>query len=206
MFDCDTAVAAPCKFKSISSKAYVSRKSPRCVNVFDQVEIAGTEISYRRVDCRDCPECKKCPRLDSVSIQEEVEQSLIDRSVNVDIDRGVTTAVLPFVINPDLKLIPNGSLALKIYKGQAKKLTSKPEDRLAVIESENRMQKLGFMDYLENLTEEQQAQIKGKLQNFIPWRVVWSENSVTTVCRLVFDASLSFPAELIACFQRALIA
>ena len=31
------------------------------------------------------------------------------------------------------------------------------------------MQKLGFVDYLENLTEEQQAQIKGKLQNFIPW-------------------------------------
>ena len=88
LFDCDTDVAAPCKFNSISSKAYVSKKSPRCVKVFDQVETAGTEISYRCVDCRDCPECKKCPRLDSVSIQEEVEQSLIDRSVNVDIDRG----------------------------------------------------------------------------------------------------------------------
>ena len=27
--DCNTEVAAPCKFNSISSKAYVSRKSPR---------------------------------------------------------------------------------------------------------------------------------------------------------------------------------
>ena len=115
LFDC----AAPCKINSISSKAYASRKSPRCGKVFDKVETAGTEISYRCVDCRDCPEYKKCPRLDSVSIQEEVEQSLIDRSVNVDIDRGgggVTTAVLPFVINPEFKLIPNESLALKIYE------------------------------------------------------------------------------------------
>ena len=187
----NAGVVAPGEFESISNGAYTSRKSPRCAKVFDLVENAGTEISYRCVDCRNCPECKKCPRLDNISRQEEVEQSLINRSVFVDIDSGVTTAVLPFLTNPDLKLIPNENLALKVYKGQAKKLSLKPEDRLAVVESENKMQKLGFVDYVENLNQEQLAQIEGRPKYFIPWRVVWNENSVSTGCRLIFDGTQS---------------
>ena len=31
--------------------------------------------------------------------------------------------------------------------------------------------------------------IMGKIQNFIPWSVVWNGNSVSTSCQLVFDAS-----------------
>ncbi|XP_057296216.1 uncharacterized protein LOC130625165 [Hydractinia symbiolongicarpus] len=46
------------------------------------------------------------------------------------------------------------------------------------------------MEYVKNLTYEQQKQLKDNPnQNFIPWRVVWKPNSVTTPCRLVFDAS-----------------
>ena len=59
---------------------------------FEQVEDAGTEISHRCIDCRNCPECKKGPRLESVSIQEEAEQVLIDRSVIVDTEKRITTA------------------------------------------------------------------------------------------------------------------
>ena len=28
-----------------------------------------------------------------------------------------------------------------------------------------------------------------KIQNFIPWRAVWKESSISTPCRVVFDAS-----------------
>ena len=100
--------------------------------MFDEAENAGTEISYRCVNCRNCPECKKCPRLEAVTIQEEVEQGIINCSVQVDIVRRVTTAALPFVTNPELRLEPNEALALKVYKSQAKKLSSRLEDKIAV--------------------------------------------------------------------------
>ena len=52
------------------------------------------------------------------------------------------------------------------------------------------MQKLGFVDKLENLTSEQKEIIsKIGVQYFIPWRAVWNTNSLSTPCRLVFDAS-----------------
>ena len=32
------------------------------------------------------------------------------------------------------------------------------------------------------------------VQNFIPWRAVWNGNSVSTPCRIVFDASQQTPS------------
>ena len=33
------------------------------------------------------------------------------------------------------------------------------------------------------------SEIQSQIKHFIPWRAVWNNNSVTTPCRLVFDAS-----------------
>ena len=185
---CDLHLAL-CKFDS-GNGTFLSRKKPlKCIKMFDEAENAGTEISYRCVNCRNCPKCKKCPRLDAVTIQEEVEQGIIDCSVQVDVVRRVTTAALPFVTNPDLRLEPNESLALNVYKLQTKKLSSRLEDKLAVQQSEYKLQQLKFVDYLDNVSEDEKKLIEGKLQNFIPWRAVWSEKSLSTPCRLVFDAS-----------------
>ena len=54
----------------------------------------------------------------------------------MDVNRRVTIAKSPFVANPDLRLEPNEHLALKIYKGQVRKLENKPTDKVAVIQSE----------------------------------------------------------------------
>ena len=79
------------------------------------------------------------------SIQEEVEQNIIDCSVEVDIGQGMTSSALPFVVsNPDLKLVPNGKSTLKIYKNQITMLDRMPADKLAVIESENKLQRFRF--------------------------------------------------------------
>ena len=97
---------------------HLSRKPLKCIKVFVEVENAGWEISYRCVDCRSFPECKKSPRFESVSIQEEAEQSLIDRSIDADIDQRHTISGMPFLVSqPDLKLIPTENLAYKAYKG-----------------------------------------------------------------------------------------
>ena len=97
---------------------------------------------------------------------------------------------MPFLHNPSHKLAPNKNIACKIFDGQVKKLSLCQEDKLDVIISERKLQELGFVDFLENLTIEQQNKIKKNPVNyFIPWRSIWNTNSVTTRCRLVFDAS-----------------
>ena len=115
--------------------------------------------NYRCIDCRNCPECKKSQRLDSVriqkeakqsiidlcvkvnsvSIQDEVKQSIIDRCVKVDLEHRTTTVKLPFVVaDPDARLVPNKRMALKVYKAQIKNLKKAPGDKLAIIDSENK--------------------------------------------------------------------
>jgi len=52
------------------------------------------------------------------------------------------------------------------------------------------LQSLGHVDYVKNLPVETQRTLnESSIQNFIPWRAVWKENSVSTLCRVVFDAS-----------------
>ena len=70
------------------------------------------------MDCKDCPECKNPDRLESISIQEEIEQTIIERSVQVDVSNGKTVANLPFLNNPGLTLSPNENIALKVFQSQ----------------------------------------------------------------------------------------
>ena len=56
-----------------------------------------------------------------MSIQEEVEQTLVDRSVNVDIENGVTVSELPFLVsNPDHRLGKSDKMAMSVYKRETK--------------------------------------------------------------------------------------
>ena len=178
---------------NVQGNANVGRKPPKCVRQYDDIERAGTEVTYRCTDCRECPKCKNGERFDAVSIQEEIEQCLIERAVEVDPKRGVTTARLPFVVaEPDNRIESDRIAldALKVYRGQVKRLNLNPDDKLSVLESEKKLQELGFVDYVDNLCEEEKMLIlESDVRYFIPWRAVWNEGSETTPCRLVFDAS-----------------
>ena len=170
-------------------------KSSLKMKRFEAVENAGSEINYRCVKCRECLECKKSEEVQCISIQEEVEQDMIDKSVIVDPEKGLTIATLPFLEDPLVRLVTNKQTAMSVYKAQVRKLDKNPKDRADVIESESKMQKLDFVEKIENLTEEQRKQIfENGLQYFIPWRAVWNPNSMSTPCRLVFDASQVTPS------------
>ena len=47
-----------------------------------------------------------------------------------------------------MRLVPNENKALKVYRSQVRKLSCQPEDKAAVIESERKLQLLGFVDYV----------------------------------------------------------
>ena len=77
-----------------------------------------------------------------------------------------------------------------VYRKQIKKLNKNPEYKKNVIESERKLHELSHVEYFRNLPEKIQEELqKNDTQNYIPWRAVWIESSVTTPCRIVFNAS-----------------
>ena len=77
---------------------------------FMEVENAGTEILYRCIKCRECADCKINEQIEHISIQDEIEQNIINKSIKVDLVKGITTAKLPFMMDPVSKLLPNKSI------------------------------------------------------------------------------------------------
>ena len=137
-------------------------------------------------DCRNCPECKKSDRFESISIQEEIEQAVIEKNVVVDINKGRTIVKLPFLSNPVYKLRQNLGIAHKVYQSQIRKLGKSPKDMTQVFESEKKLHDLGFVEFVDNLDSEDRNMIQNsEIKYFIPWQAVWNENSLSTPCRLV---------------------
>ena len=73
----------------------------------NEAEDAGSIIEYRCIGCRGCSDCKKGKYIEKVSLREEYEQHIIDNSVVVDFESQVTSASLPFVMDPAEKLESN---------------------------------------------------------------------------------------------------
>ena len=126
-------------------------------------------------------------------MNEEVEQAIIERNVIVDVVAGKTSHFLPFVTDPDSRIDPVSQerLALQVYKGSVKRLHDKPGEKDSIIQSEKKLHDLGYVDWVDNLPSDIQDMIRSKVKYIIPWRVVYNSNSVSTPCRLVFDASAS---------------
>ena len=159
-----------------------------------QSEQVGSEINYRCINCRQCQVCKHHKQIEAVSIKEEVEQDVINKSISIDINNNVISAYLPFIQDPALKLAPNKNKALKVYFQQLRKLNHPQniKDKEDIIQSELKLQKLGYVDYLKNLPQEIRNELQNHhIQNYIPWRAVWKVSSVSTHYRVVFDASQS---------------
>ena len=128
-------------------------------------------------------------------VREEVEQDVIHNSVEVNIKKRVTISSFPLMQNSVIKLAFNKNKALQIYNQEIQKLDQNLQDKRDVIESEAKVQKLGFVEFVKNVTLKQQQMLKaGGVQNFIPWRAVWNGNSVSTLYYIVFDASQETPS------------
>ena len=71
------------------------------------------------------------------------------------------------------RLSLNEHITRRIYDGQVKRLEKYQEDRIEVIQSERKLQELGFVDFVSNLTLEQRQNIANSpVKHFIPWRAV----------------------------------
>ena len=170
---------------------YLKKRTPKSVKLFEKVESAGTEVSFRCPGCRVCQECIKSPRIECISIKEEAEQFIIDKSVTIDLEKKFVSVYLPFLCDPTKKLSSNFHIAEKIYFSQARKLSSKPEkDKNDVISGFKKLSDLNYITKLSDLSNDAQELINSsQVKYYIPWTAVWNANSVSTPCRPVFNAS-----------------
>ena len=180
-------------FHDVCDTCHITRR-PKHLQTFEMLEAAGTEVSYRCPECRKCKECKSSGRIESVSILGEVEQSVLEKCVTVDPETNSTVAKLPFMHDPKKRLRTNEDVALKVYRSQVKKLGKSEVDKQQVLEAERKLHNLGFVDFFDNLPEEDKETIlSSEVKYFLPWRPVYNPHSVSTSCRLVFDASQPVP-------------
>ena len=172
-----------------STKVYVTKRGPKCLKDFEKMENAGTVISYRCMDCRNCKKCLSDGLIEEISIRAEAEQHLIDKNVTVNIEEGYCSTNMPFLADPDTRLVSNEQTAKKVYNSQIRILSKSEKDRKDTLDSEKKLHDLGYVDWLENLeAEDRNAILQSAVKYVIPWRVVYS-GSVSTPVRTVFDAS-----------------
>ena len=165
LFDAGVVLHGWCSGFDKSSMCSVMRKAPKCIKQFDEMENAGTDVTYRCIDCRSCMKCKNGLRFDALSIQDEIEQGFIERSMHIDVIWGITTAKLPFIMDGDVRLIP-----LKVYRGQVRKRSAIPEDKRAVIQFKQKLQALGFVEYVDIIdASDKEVILSSVVKYFIPW-------------------------------------
>ena len=83
----------------------------------------------------------------------------------------------------------------RLYEGIqncGKQLDKDTKSKAQVVEFLEKLHRLGYVEYVENLNADQQKELKeSPIQNFITWHCVWNKNSLSTPCRMVFNASYS---------------
>ena len=112
---------------------YVAENIRKEASSLEQVERCGSEISYRCLRCRNCPECRKGEILEEVSLKEEHEQYLIDQSVEFQPSQKLIIAKLPFLKDPAEFLKPTRRIAESILQSQLRLTQRSEEMRLDVV-------------------------------------------------------------------------
>ena len=155
----------------------------------------GELVSYRCPSCAKCLECKSSDKTKCLTLQESVEQKIIEQSVEVDILNKLVKVDLPFLKEPVAFMTEkhrsqdNYHQALRVYHSQCKKReTVKVGMRL--VHSE--LVEKDFMCKLKDLScEKQQIIEKSGFRHFYLWRTVCKEDSISTPVRMVVDPTMS---------------
>ena len=177
---------------NLNKTIYNVRADDRLVN---EVEVMGTEAGYRCITCRNCDKCRKGDQLEQVSLQEELEQAMIEESVKYIPEELRVEATLPFLQDPTIKLKPNKHIAFKILESQMRLFEKNPEMKLDTLKSHEKLLSKGHVINIKDLSETEILRMEIVIGEgyFIPWRTAYKITSLTTPCRMVFDASSRTP-------------
>ena len=164
--------------------------SKQDLDKFESIDSLGSEVSYRCLRCRNCSDCRKGDLLEAGSLEGEVEQALMEKCVELNLDERRLEASLPFTLDPTVHLAPNRHRALKVLQSQLNKVKKNPEFREDIFAAHNKLLEKGHVSTYEDLTPEEKKIVDAtkKNVNHIPWSIV-RKVSTSTPCRMVYNAS-----------------
>ena len=162
---------------------------------FQEVESIGSKNEYRCVVCRNCSKCKNGDVLEKVSLREEMEQSMIENSVVLKVKERRLEATLPFTEEPNERLKPNRHVAERVFQSQLRNIEKNPDIQDDVLKSHKKLEDKGHVAPVSNLSTEELERMNSTPGEgyMIPWRNIFKEASLSTPCRMVFDASSRTP-------------
>ena len=159
----------------------------------DKDDISDT-INYRCSTCLAC-ECMVSDKAKMMSLQERMEQDVIQKSVEIDLVANKVLVDLPFIKPPVEYLTEkhgdssNYKQAYKVYITQCKK-TDRLKDGIRSMHTD--LVKREFLKKLDDLSPKQQQIIRQSgFKHYMPWRTVEKSDSISTPVRLVVDPSMS---------------
>jgi len=156
---------------------------------YKQME-SGTTVEYRCPSCRDCVKCRDSDVTDKISIREEIEQKQIEDSITFDrVNRKIWVS-LPKRGDEKFFLSSNRDIALKVYQKVCEKAAKDPSVKEEIIKAVEKLFITGQAIHLSDVEPDRLEKFIHKdPQHYLPWRVVFKPDSLSTSCRPVFDAS-----------------
>ena len=116
------AVVKTYQFNNVDEAKAIQSLLIRKQKIFENVENTGSETTYRCSLCRNCKVCKEHSTDEIMSVKEEVEKDMINKSVKINVASQRITSSLPLMSNPSIEHAHNKGRALKVYNQQIKKL------------------------------------------------------------------------------------
>ena len=152
-------------------------------------------VTFRCTACEDCTTCKSSPALQSMSIKERAEQSLIKDSIRVSLEEKKTYVKLPFLEEPT-------KFFKKHFRGQSSNYDqaerffrqvckTSEENKQGIRKAVNEFLENDFIGELDSAPPEIQDLVnKAPISQFYLWQAVYKDSKTTPV-RLVVDPSRS---------------
>ena len=130
-----------------------------------------------------------------MSLMQQAEQELIERSVFIDKENSQAIAHLPFKADPKEFLSENTHIARKRLQNVCNKYHKDEPVRKTIIEAFDKLRTKGHLKFYEDLTVKQKTRLESaEIGYTIPWDLVWKESSPSTPARTVYDASSKTPS------------
>ena len=166
----------------------------RLREIIDQDD-TGNIVSYRCPNCSKCLKCKESGKIKAVTLQESVEQAIIEKSVSIDKEKGKVFVDLPFIKDPVPFLTQrhhasdNYKSARQVYNQQCRK----PElHKVEMRKAHAELVSKGYMKKLSDFDASAQEKIIGApFRHYYPWRTVEKTDSVSTPIRMVVDPTMT---------------
>ncbi len=115
--------------------------------------------------------------------------------MELDPVKNTVWAKLPFIEDPVANLKPNRFVAKRVFKTQLELIRKNPSMREDMVKSHQKLVDRGHVAEESELPKAHLEAIKASPGEgyLIPWRTLYNEESLSTPCRMVFDASSKTP-------------